>query len=80
MNTINLSQFDLVSTSFTPSISAAFPNQMSINLPSMNILKLNGIDIVMDKIAVQAMQKLMDKYKANTLVIKAPTPTPTPSK
>ena len=42
----------------------------------MNILKLNGIDIVMDKIAVQAMQKLMDKYKANTLVIKAPTPTP----
>ena len=77
MNTINLSQFDLVSTSFTPSISDTIPNQLSINLPSMNILKLKGIDIVMDKIAVQAMQKLMDKYKANTLVIKAPT---TPSK
>lgn len=74
MNTINLSQFDLASTTFSPTISTTIPNQLSINLPSMNILKLNGVDIVMDKIAVQAMQKLMDKYKANTLVIKAPTP------
>jgi hypothetical protein len=74
MNTINLSQFDLDSATFSPSISATIPNQLSINLPSMNILKLKGIDVVMDKIAVQAMQKLMDKYKANTLVIKAPTP------
>jgi hypothetical protein len=80
MNTINLSQFDLVSASFSPSISTTIPNQLSINLPSMNILKLNGIDITMDKIAMQAMQKLMDKYKATTLVIKAPTPTPKPSK
>ncbi len=56
MNTINLSQFDLAtSSSLTPSFSLAIPSQLSIGQTSTNILKLNVVNVVMDKIAAQAL-------------------------
>lgn len=73
MNTINLSQFDLATSSnLTPSFSLAIPAQLSIGQTSTNILKLNVVNVVMDKIAAQALLNLKEKYKTNTLVIKSP--------
>lgn len=72
MNTINLSQFDVLSGTNLNAFSPTIIEKLAIGPSSTNILKLNGVNVVMDKIAAKAMLNLKEKYKVNTLVIKKP--------
>jgi hypothetical protein len=72
MNTINLSQFDMVSSTNLDSYSPVVLDKLTINQNSTNILKLNGVNVVMDKLATKALYNLKEKYKVNTLIIKKP--------
>ncbi|WP_341900198.1 hypothetical protein [Fluviicola taffensis] len=77
MKTINLSQFDVISgSSLTPLSNLTFPEKLSIGETSTNILKLNELSVVMDKMATKALYNLKEKYKTTTLVIKSPSLTP----
>lgn len=72
MNTINLSQFDVLSSSNFNSFNPTIIEKLPVGPNSTNILKLNEVNVVLDKIAAKAMYNLKEKYKANTLVIKKP--------
>ncbi len=77
MNTINLSQFDVVSSSsLTPSFNLTIPEKLSMGNLTTNILKLNELNVVMDKLSMVALQNLRTKYKTTTLVIKSPEVNP----
>lgn len=78
MSTINLSQYDVISSSnLSASLISKLPESLSIGQTSTNILKLNEVNVVMDKLATQALFNLKEKYKTTTLIIKAPSLTPT---
>lgn len=77
MNTINLSQYDVMTSSnLSASLISKFPENLSISQTSTNILKLNEVNVVMDTLATQALLKLKEKYKTTTLIIKLPSVTP----
>ncbi|MGV3612269.1 MAG: hypothetical protein ACO1N0_15020 [Fluviicola sp.] len=76
MNTINLSQFDLITTSnFKTTISPTILDKLAIGQTSTNILRLNETNVVLDKLTTLALQNVKTKYKETTLVIKTPAPT-----